>query len=58
MIRPENVDRDVAKGSAEVIGLHNPLDLRAILDSNQWPSAPEARLEQNQAGPESPKGPS
>ena len=31
---------------------------RAILDSNQGPSAPEARLEQNQAGPDSPNGPS
>jgi hypothetical protein len=56
---PANVERNVDKSLAKVIQLRNPSNSEhAILDSNQWPSAPEARLEQNQAGPESPKGPS
>jgi hypothetical protein len=45
-----NVDRNVDRGSAEVIRLFNApkssttsgASERAILDSNQWPSAPEA----------------
>jgi hypothetical protein len=39
---PENVDRNVDEGLAAVIRPGNPSKSeRAILKSNQWPSAPE-----------------
>jgi hypothetical protein len=40
-----NVDRNVDKSLAEVIRPRNSLELRLILDSNQWPSggAPRAK---------------
>jgi hypothetical protein len=49
---------NVDKSLAEVIRPRNSLELRAILDSNQWPSAPEAWREGTHPVPEVPNGPS